>query len=48
MYIATSMIVLYSSGEGVVPKGKRSKREAILYTIGIQVNAVVSFAYIWR
>ena len=41
--IATLLIVSYSSGVGVVPKGNRRQRNFGLSTIYIQVNVVVAF-----
>ena len=46
--ITASLTVVCSTGVGVVPKGDRRQRKFILYTISIQVEAVVSFSCIQR
>ena len=38
------LVVVHSSGAGVVPKGKCIHRKAGLYTVSMQVDGVVSFA----
>ena len=46
--IAASLIVLYSAGAGVAPKGNLKYRKASSSTIAMHVNAVVAFACIRR
>ena len=46
--IATSPIIIYSAGVGVVPKGDLRHRKASSWTIEMNVNAVVAFACIQR
>ena len=46
--IATSLIVLYSDGTGVVPKVNRKQRKDSLSTIDMQVGAVLVFVWIRR
>ena len=44
--IAASLTVVYSDGDGVMPKGNLSQRKASLSTITMHVNTFVSFACI--
>ena len=46
--IAASLIVVYSSGADVVPKGNLRQRKYMLSTIEMNVDAVVAFACIWQ
>ena len=46
--IASSLTVVYSSGVGVVPKGKFRQRKASSLTIAMHVDAVVAFVCIQR
>ena len=39
-YISASIMLVYYSGEGVVPKGKPSQRKAKPPTITMHVNAI--------
>ena len=48
MSIAASLIVVYSAGVEVVPKGNRRHIKFRLSTIDMQVDAVVAFSWIWR
>ena len=45
--IAALLVVVYSSDVGVVSKGNCRQRKASMYTITMQVNTVVAFAWIW-
>ena len=47
-YIYDFLIVVYSAGAGMVPKGDRRQRKASFYIISIQVDVVVAFAWILR
>ena len=47
-YTAASLTVVYSAGAGVVPKGYLRQRKASLYTIDMQVDAVIAFSCIWQ
>ena len=46
--IAASLTVVYSSGEGVVPKGNHRQMNSRSSTIAIQVDMFVAFAWIQR
>ena len=46
--IYASLIVLYSYGAGVVPKGSSRQIKASFSTIVMQVDTVLAFAWIWR
>ena len=46
--LPASLIVLYSDGEVVEPKGDRSKRKFNFSTIDMQVDVIVAFAWIWQ
>ena len=43
--IADSLMVMYSSGTGAVPKGSRSQRNANLSTIMMHVDAIYMFEW---
>ena len=43
-YIAASLVVVYSSGVVVVPKGKHSQRKASLSTVLMHVDAIFAFS----
>ena len=45
--IAASLIVVYSAGAGVVPKGNNRQRNASLSTIAMQVDVILAFTWIW-
>ena len=47
-FIVASLTVVYYYGVGVVPKGNCRQRKASLYTVEMQVNAVVVFAWFRR
>ena len=46
--ISASLIVAYSAGAGLVPKGKHRNRNANFSTIALQVYAILAFAWILR
>ena len=48
MSIAALLIVVYYYVVGVVPKGNLRQRKVSLYTIYMQVDTVVAFAWIRR
>ena len=45
---AASLMVVYSAGAGVVPKGRRRQRKDIFPTILIHVAAICEFAWMRR
>ena len=45
---AASLMVVYSAGAGVVPKGSRRQRKDIFPTILIHVAAICEFAWMRR
>ena len=47
-YIDASLMLVYSAGAGVVPKGKHRQREANLFTIDMHVDAICEFAWMRR
>ena len=46
--IDASLMVVYSDGEGVVPKGKHSHRKASFPTIAVHVEAIYAFVRMCR
>ena len=47
-YITVALVVVYSSGAGVVPKGKHMNRKANLPTIAMHVDDICVFAWMCR
>ena len=46
--IAASLVVVYSAGVSVVPKGRIRQRKAGFSTIGMHVDAIFPFAWTRR
>ena len=46
--ISASLMVVYYSGAGVVPKGKNRHRQASIPTIAMNVDSICAFAWIRR
>ena len=46
--IATSLMLVYSDGAGVVPKGKQRHRKASLPTIMMHVESICALAWMRR
>ena len=47
-FIAESLMVVYSAGAGVVPKGRCRQRKASFTTIAMHVNATCAFMWTRR
>ena len=43
--LSASMMVMHSSGAGVVPKGRHRKRKASFLTLEMHVDAIFAFAW---